>query len=77
MGSEPVVQHWLVVVAREAGLHGSRELDIPSDVDMPAAWKAVCDAAGISGDELATLVAGHYGMKAVALGPDDDNLAPR
>ncbi len=57
-----VIQHWLVAVARNAGLDGADELDVPSDAAPGAAWDVVTLRLGISPEELAERVAEHYGL---------------
>ena len=41
MEFEPVIQHWLVSVARAADLAGAAELEAGSDVDLAGAWDLV------------------------------------
>lgn len=57
-----VIQHWLVAVARHAGLEGADELDVPSDTAAGAAWDLVTMRLGTSPEELAERVAEHYGL---------------
>lgn len=64
-GSEPVAKgtepvHWLVDVARSAGLAGAEGLDIKPGTATPDAWAAVRRVSGISGEELARHVATHF-----------------
>lgn len=56
----PVIQHWIVAVARAAGLPGSDRLDVPSDTPMPGAWSVTALAAATSEEGLAARVAAHY-----------------
>lgn len=56
----PVIQHWIVAVARAARLPGSDALDVASDTPMAGAWSVTALAAGLSEDELAGHVARHY-----------------
>lgn len=54
------IQHWIVAVARSAGLHKADDLDIPVATTMGGAWSVTTLAAGISDQALAELVAKHY-----------------
>lgn len=56
----PVIQHWIVAVARAARLEGAESLDVASDTPMAAAWSVTAMSAGISEDDLAGHVAAHY-----------------
>lgn len=57
---EPVIQHWLVSVARAAGLDGAADLDVPSDTEVMGAWDVVALGTGTSQEELAGTAARHY-----------------
>jgi PleD family two-component response regulator len=56
----PVIEHWLVAVARAAGLADAKALSIPSDTPVAEAWTLVAMAARIEPDELARHVAAHF-----------------
>jgi len=58
--SSPVIQHWIVAVARAARLQGAETLDVPSDTPMAGAWSITALKGGIDDDALAALVAAHY-----------------
>ena len=49
--------HWIVRVARGAGLPGADALQIPPRTPAPEAWAAVVSACGVGEDELAAIVA--------------------
>lgn len=55
-------QHWIVSVAREAGLPGADTLDIPADTAVGAAWDATARRVGVDAEALAAHVATHYGL---------------
>lgn len=57
---EPVIQHWLVPVARAASLDGASDLDVPSGTDASAAWDVVALGTGLTDEQLAGTVARHY-----------------
>jgi CheY-like chemotaxis protein len=56
----PVIQHWIVAVARAAGLSGAERLSIASDVPMDGAWSLTALSTGLDSAGLAALVATHY-----------------
>jgi CheY-like chemotaxis protein len=56
----PVIEHWLVAVARAAGLVGENGLRVPSSTPIAEAWELVAMAAGVDQDEIARLVAAHF-----------------
>jgi CheY-like chemotaxis protein len=56
----PVIQHWLVSVARAAKLSGADNLDVPSSTDVGGAWDVVAAHTGVGPDDLAERVAAHY-----------------
>ncbi len=60
MSSTPVIQHWLVSIARAAGLGHLEGLQVPADTPTAAAWSRVAQAAGIDQDVLADHVAHHF-----------------
>jgi CheY-like chemotaxis protein len=67
----PVIQHWIVAVARAAHLQGAEALDIPSDTPMAGAWSVTAMATGITEDELAHHVAAHYRLAVADLDAAD------
>jgi CheY-like chemotaxis protein len=67
----PVIQHWIVAVARAAGLEGSEALTVASDTPMAGAWSVTALAAGISEDDLAGHVAAHYRLEVADLSAVD------
>lgn len=56
----PVIQHWIVSVARAAKLQGADTLDVSSDTDVGGAWDLVAMHTGVDPDALAARVAAHY-----------------
>lgn len=60
--SGPVIEHWVVTVARAAGLEGVAELHVDSGTPTADAWNLVTMAAGVSPDDLAARVASHFRM---------------
>jgi len=56
----PVIQHWIVSVARAAKLSDADRLDVPSDTEVGGAWDLVAMHTGVSVDDLAARVAAHY-----------------
>jgi CheY-like chemotaxis protein len=67
----PVIQHWIVAVARSARLKGAEALDIPSDTPMAGAWSLTALTAGIDEDARAGLVAAHYRLEVADLSAQD------
>lgn len=67
----PVIQHWIVAVARAARLEGAEGLNIASDTPMAGAWSVTALAAGISEDDLARRVAAHYRLAVADLSKAD------
>jgi CheY-like chemotaxis protein len=55
----PIIEHWLVAIARAARLVDDR-LRVPSDTPISQAWALVAMAAGVEQVELARLVAAHF-----------------
>ena len=56
----PVIEHWLLAVARAAGLDGVGELHVESDTSTADAWDLVAMAARVDPGELVRTVATHY-----------------
>lgn len=80
MSTTPVIQHWLVPVARGSGLLGPDELDVDSGAAIPDAWRRVAGAAGVPEEELADHVARHYRLHRADLSSRDAHahrLLPR
>ncbi len=71
MQSEPVIRHWLVSVARSAGLPGADDLEVASDADVAATWELVALATGVTAEELASRVARHYRLDVADLASAD------
>ena len=67
----PVIQHWIVAVARAARLEGAESLQVNSDTPMAGAWSLTAMAAGISEDDLAARVAAHYRLSVADLTTTD------
>lgn len=67
----PVIQHWIVAVARVARLEGAEGLSVDSDTPMAGAWSVTALAAGISEDQLAGHVAAHYRLGVADLAAAD------
>ena len=67
----PVIQHWIVAVARAAALPGADAMDIASDTPMSGAWAYAAMAAGLSEDDLAARVANHYRLGVADLASAD------
>lgn len=67
----PVIQHWIVAVARAARLVGADGLDIASDTPMAGAWGLTAMATGITEDALARHVADHYRLAVADLAGAD------
>ena len=67
----PVIQHWIVAVARAARLQDAELLDVPSDTPMAGAWSLTALSAGIDEAALAALVAAHYRLSVADLASAD------
>ena len=59
----PPLQHWLVPLARQAGLPGADTLAIDSNADTAEAWSAVAMATHTTEDALAEVVSLHFGLE--------------
>jgi CheY-like chemotaxis protein len=68
----PVIEHWLVAIARAARLVDGR-LRVPSDTPISEAWSLVAMAAGIEQDELARLVAAHFRLAVADLSDQSEH----
>jgi hypothetical protein len=67
-----VQSHWIVRVARGAGLPGADALEVLPRTPAPEAWAAVESACGIGEDELAVIVARWFKLDVA----DFDNMEP-
>jgi len=72
----PVIQHWIVAVARAARLKGAENLSVASDTPMAGAWSVTALSAGISEDDLAAHVSVHYRLAVADLSTADPH-APK
>lgn len=70
------LQHWLVAVARRAGLPRAATLDVPSAADTDAAWDTVALATGVTPDTLADVVSVHFGLPRADFGATDVAAIP-
>ena len=76
----PIIEHWVVTVARAAGLDGVEELHVDSGTATGDAWNLVAMAAGVSQDELARRVATHFRFPVADLehrDPHVEKIIPR
>ena len=60
--------HWLLDVARDAGLAGAERLTIPPGIRAAEAWDLARAACHVGADDLARHVAGHFGLALADLG---------
>lgn len=67
----PVIQHWIVAVARAAKLEGAERLDVPSDAPVRSAWDVAAMQTGVGHEALAQTIAGHYRLGVADLGAAD------
>ena len=70
----PVIEHWLVTVARAAGLDGVADLHVPSDTPTADAWDLVAMAARVSADDLVGMVARHHRLPVADLQQRDPHV---
>lgn len=75
MADTPVIQHWLVSVARSQELEGADTLDIASDTDPAGAWDLATMTLGVDAEGLAESVARHYGLQRADLDDVDVHAA--
>lgn len=61
------IQHWMVGVARAAGLPDADRLRVPTDTEPAAAWQVVALRTGTGQAELAERVAAHFGLRVADL----------
>ncbi len=67
MTASAVAVHWLVQVARRAGLDGADELEIVPQIPPVQAWDAVARHCGVSGEALVVEVAAFFRLKVANL----------
>ena len=58
--TRPVIEHWLVTVARAAGMKGAETFHMDSDTLPADAWALVTQATGAAAEEMASKVATHF-----------------
>ena len=78
--SRPVIEHWVVTVARAAGLDGAAQLHVDSETPTADAWNLVALAAGLDTDQLAERVAAHFRLPVADLAhrdPHVEKIIPR
>jgi len=63
MVAMPEINHWIVSVARQAGLDNADRLSIPAATPPAEAWAAVQRAADLEPDRLADVVANHFRLR--------------
>jgi CheY-like chemotaxis protein len=76
----PIIEHWVVTVARAAGLDGVAELHVDSGAAAADAWNLVGMAAGVTQAELARRVAAHFRLPVADLDhrdPHVEKIIPR
>jgi hypothetical protein len=71
LDTEPIIQHWLVQVAKAANLTNADTLSVASDTEPPAAWDVVSMRTGVSTDDLAQCVAANYHLEVADLAGTD------
>ncbi len=59
-----VSRHWMQKVIQGAGLNGSQELELESGLDVAEVWRLAENACGLTGTELARVVAAHFRLQA-------------
>ena len=69
--TRPVSEHWLVTVARAAGMKGAETLHMDSESPPADAWAWVMRATGTSAEEMASKVATHFRLEVAHLGDRD------
>jgi hypothetical protein len=77
--SGPVNEHWLVNVARAAGMEGADTLHVDADTTVTDAWALVTLATGISAEDSAGRVVTHFRLDVANLDerdPHADKLIP-
>jgi type II secretory ATPase GspE/PulE/Tfp pilus assembly ATPase PilB-like protein len=71
------VKHWLITVARSAGVGAAESLFAAASLQIEDAWTTVADACQLSDDALAGLVAAHYRLGIADLDDGDPDLTQR
>lgn len=71
----PVIQHWIVAVARAADLSRADELSVPSGSTMRGAWSVTAMHTGVTEAELAARVAAHYRLGVADLASADPHAS--
>jgi len=69
--NSPVIQHWIVAVARAARLQDAELLDVPSDTPMAGAWSLTAMKTGLSEAVLCAQIAAHYRLSVADLASAD------
>ena len=69
--TRPVIEHWLVTVARAAGMKGAETLHLDSDTTPADAWAWVTRATGTAAEEMASKVATHFRLDVANLDKRD------
>jgi type IV pilus assembly protein PilB len=69
----PARVHWLVEVARRAGLDGADELVLPAEAPVRQAWSVVLDRTGVPQEQLARLVADRFRLRVAEVAAADPN----
>ena len=69
--TRPVIEHWLVTVARTAGMKGAGTLHMDSDTPPANAWALVTQATGTAAEEMASKVATHFRLDVANLDDRD------
>lgn len=70
-------RHWLINVARAAGVPAAESLAAAASLPVEDAWTAVADACRLSDEALAALVAAHYRLGVADLETADSDLTAR
>ena len=69
--TRPVIEHWLLTVARAAGMNGAETLHMDSDTLPADAWAWVTQATGTAAEEMASKVATHFRLDVANLDDRD------
>ena len=69
--TRPVIEHWLVTVARAAGLEGAETLHLDADTSTADAWAQVTLTTGTPAEEMAGRVAAHFRLNVANLDDRD------
>jgi len=64
--------HWLVEVAKRAGLPGADRLGVARGTPVSEAWTAVAQGTGHSQEELAEVVARHFRLKVASMAESEE-----